>query len=265
MSFIGMGTSLVDDFEIYLHEMGLSEYEARAYLGVLQSGTATAKEISDAADIPQSRVYDVLESLESMGFVTIQPGRPKKFGPIEPELAVSQYVQHKRSNLENEIAQSRKVGDQFLEKLDGQQFQYRQNDEIDVFWSYKGKNYILKQFGRYCSNATDEIRMITKGNSFERVVQSHKEILQNRHEHGVDIRIIVPHDGINNMVLDTASEWAELRDRDAIEGRIYLFDSNRVLITWLSDQEDRFVAMATQSSQLEMTIGQLFELSWNSP
>lgn len=262
MCFVGMGTSLADDFEIYLHELGLSEYESRAYLGVLQSGMTTAKEISEAADIPQSRVYDVLESLESKGFVTVQPGRPKKFAPIEPELAVNQYIQHKRANLEEQISRSKEVGDAFLDELDGQQFQYRRNDEIDVFWSYKGKNYILKQFGQYCNSASDEIRMITKGGSFERVVSNHKEILRDRYEHGVDIRIIVPHDGVRDVVLDTASEWADVRDGDAIEGRIYLFDSQRVLVSWLSDQEDRFVAMATQSSQLQMTFGQLFELFW---
>jgi sugar-specific transcriptional regulator TrmB len=135
MTIQEMGTSLADDFAIYLHEMGLSEYEARAYLGVLQGGMTTAKEISEAVDIPQSRVYDVLESLESKGFVTVQPGRPKKFGPIEPELAINQYVQYKRANLEDELDRSRKVGDEFLDELDGKQFQYRQDDDIDVFWS----------------------------------------------------------------------------------------------------------------------------------
>lgn len=264
MSFLAMGTSLADDFEIYLHEMGLSEYESRAYLGVLQSGMTTAKEISEAADIPQSRVYDVLESLETKGFVTVQPGRPKKFGPIEPELAVNQFVQYKRNNLEEEISQSRKVGDEFLDELEDQQFMHRQNNEIDVFWSYKGKNYILEQGGQYCNSASDEIRMITKGNSFERIVSHYKEVLKDRHEHGVDIRIIVPFDEVRDVVLDTASEWADLRDGDAIEGRIYLFDSQRVLVSWLSDQEDRFVAMATQSSQLQMTFGQLFELFWEN-
>jgi len=266
MASLGMGTSLADDFEIYLHEMGLSEYESRAYLGVLQSGMATAKEISEAADIPQSRVYDVLESLESKGFVTVQPGRPKKFGPIEPELAVNQYIQYKRSNLEEEISRSRNVGDEFLGALDDQQFVHRQNDEIDVFWSYKGKNYILKQFGQYCNSTTEEIRIITKGDSFGRMVSHHKEMLRDRHEHGVDIRIIVPFDEARDVVLDTAMDWAELRDGSAIEGRIYLFDSQRILVSWLSDQEDRFVAMATQSSQLQATFGQLFELFWeNAP
>ena len=259
-----MGVSLADDFEIYLREMGLSEYESRAYLAVLQSGMTTAKEISEAADIPQSRVYDILDGLETKGFVTVQPGRPKKFGPIEPELAVSQYVQLKREHLEEEISHSKKVGDQFLEELDGKQFRYRQNDELDVFWSYKGKNYILKQFGQYCQSSADEIRMITTGDSLERMIGHHKEILKNRAEHGVEIRIVVPHNDVNDVVLNTAREWAELRDCGGIEGRIYLFDTQRVLVSWLSDQEDRFVAMATQSSQLRVTFNHLFELLWST-
>jgi len=263
MTIQEMGTSLADDFAIYLHEMGLSEYEARAYLGVLQGGMTTAKEISEAVDIPQSRVYDVLESLESKGFVTVQPGRPKKFGPIEPELAINQYVQYKRANLEDELDRSRKVGDEFLDELDGKQFQYRQDDDIDVFWSYKGKNYILQQFGQYCAASNNEIRMLTTGDSFERFVTQHKEVLRDRHENGVDIRIIVPEDGVNDVVVDTAREWADVRHGYAIEGRIYVFDNQRVLISWLSDQEDRFVAMATQSTQLRQTFVQLFELFWD--
>ncbi|PSQ56781.1 TrmB family transcriptional regulator [Halobacteriales archaeon SW_8_68_21] len=255
--------SLADDFSIYLHEMGLSEYEARAYLGVLQSGITTAKEISDAVGIPQSRVYDVLESLKSKGFVTVQPGRPKKFGPIKPELAINQYIQYKRSNLEDELAQSREVGSDFIDELDEKQFQYHNNNNIDVFWSYKGRNYILEQFGQYCAASSDEIRMLTTKDSFERIVTKHKEILKDRHKHGVNIRTVMPEDGINDVVIDTAREWADIRYGGNVEARIYIWDDQRVLISWLSDHENRFVAMATQSSQLRQTFVHMFDLFWN--
>jgi sugar-specific transcriptional regulator TrmB len=259
-----MSTSLVDDFALYLNEMGLSGYESRAYLAVLQGGLSTATEISDAADIPQSRVYDILEDLEEKGFVTLQPGRPKKFGPIEPELAVNQYVEFKRNQFERKISQTRKIGEEFTTELDEENFQYRTNDEIDVFWSYKGKNYILSQFGEYCQSASEDIRMIMKGDSFRRMVNHHKEVLSRCYEHGVDIRIIVPYDEIDDVVIETAREWADIRSGPNIEGRIYLFDSERVLVSWKSDQEDRFVAMATQSSQLQLTFGQLFDLFWEN-
>lgn len=259
-----MSTSLVDDFALYLNQMGLSEYESRAYLAVLQSGLSTATEISDAADVPQSRVYDVLEDLEEKGFVTVQPGRPKKFGPIEPELAVNQYVEYKRDSFEDKISRTRETGEEFVNELDEENFQYRQNDEIDVFWSYKGKNYILSQFGEYCQRSSDQIRMVMKGNSFERMVNQHKEVLHDRHDHGVDIKIIVPYREVRDMVLETAREWADLHNATGIQGRFYLFDAERVMVAWKSDQEDRFVAMATQSSQLQATLRMLFDLFWEN-
>lgn len=259
-----MSTSLADDFALYLNEMGLSEYESGAYLAVLQGGLMTAAEISAASDIPQSRVYDVLEDLEEMGFVTLQPGRPKKFGPIEPELAVQHYVEFKRSQFENEISQTRDIGNEFISQLDEENFQYRTNDEIDVFWSYKGKNYILTQFGKYCQSTSDDILMMMKEGSFERMVNKHKEVLKRRYQHGVDIRIIVPHDKIDDVVLDEARDWADIRDGSSIEGRLYVFDSERVLVSWKSDREDRFVAMTTQSSQLQTTFRHLFNLFWEN-
>lgn len=259
-----MSTSLVDDFGLYLRDMGLSDYESRAYLAVLQGGLSTATEISDGADIPQSRVYDILEALEEKGFITVQPGRPKKFGPIEPELAITQYIEYKRDTFEDKISQTQNAGNTFLSQLEDENFQYRRNDEIDVFWSYKGKNYILSQFGEYCQSTTDEIRMVMKGGSFERVINHHKEVLRQRHDHGVDIRIIVPYDQVQSRVLETTREWADLHHASGIEGRFYLFDTKRVLVSWKSDQEDRFVAMATQSSQLQATLGLLFDMFWEN-
>lgn len=259
-----MPSDLADDFALYLHEMGLSKYESKAYLTVLQLGLTTATEIADSADIPQSRVYDVLDDLEEKGFVTVQPGRPKKFGPIEPEHAINHYVQYKRENFEQTLDQTQSVGEQFVEELNEQNFQYRQNDEVDVFWSYKGKNYILDQFGQYCASADERIWMIMKGNSFERVVNHHKEVLRDRHENGVDIKIAVPHAYVDDVVLEAAREWAELRDAPNIEGRIYLFDTDRVLIAWHSDREDRYVALTTESSQLQVTFSHLFSLFWQT-
>jgi sugar-specific transcriptional regulator TrmB len=258
-----MSKSLDEEFAIYLHEMGLSEYEASTYLGTLQLGSSTAKEISNVSDVPQSRVYDVLEQLKEKGFVTVQPGRPKKFGPIEPQYAVDQYTKYKRERLEEDLHQTKEVGKSFIDELDRQQFQYRQNEEIDVFWSYKGKNFILEQFGQYCESATDEIRMITMDNSMRRMVTTHKEILRERHEHGVDIRIVVP-ETVDPIVLDTATEWATVRHASDIEGRMYLFDNERILISFLSDQEERFVAIQTRSSQLCVTLESLFELLWSN-
>jgi sugar-specific transcriptional regulator TrmB len=252
-----------EEFELYLHEMGLSEYESAAYLALLRQGQGTAKEISNASDIPQSRVYDVLEKLERRGFVTIQMGRPKRYGAIEPDLAVEQYLNYKRNEFDASISKIENIGDQFVKELQSNQFQYKHHDEFDVFWSYEGKNYLLEQGGQLLANANTGIRMLTTANSFRRIVGHHKELLAKKADEGVEIRVLVNNfEQLDDVVIETAREWAVVRAAENIEGRIYLFDTDRILITFRNDLDTRYVGILTQSSQMYTTLSHLFELTW---
>lgn len=52
-----------------LQEAGLSQYEADAYLAVLERGTAPAVKIAEQTGVPKSRIYDVLRDLEREGYI----------------------------------------------------------------------------------------------------------------------------------------------------------------------------------------------------
>lgn len=67
-----------------LKHLGLTEYEARAYVGLVSAGSATAGMLSKTANIPYSRIYDVLSRLESRGWVEIQSGRPSRYRARSP-------------------------------------------------------------------------------------------------------------------------------------------------------------------------------------
>ncbi len=101
---------------MYLKELGLSKYEAHAYACLLRRGISTAQEVSDGADVPQPRVYDALGELEQKGFVDVQPGRPKKFGPIEPETAVEHFCEFKQRQYEDELSRKQQLGEQLAEE-----------------------------------------------------------------------------------------------------------------------------------------------------
>ena len=64
---------------------GLNTYEAKIWVSLLSKGTSTAGELSDIANVPRSRSYDVLESLEKKGFVTLKTGKPIKYIAIPPK------------------------------------------------------------------------------------------------------------------------------------------------------------------------------------
>ena len=47
-----------------LRDFGLNSYEAKIWTALLSKGISTAGELSDISNVPRSRSYDVLESLE---------------------------------------------------------------------------------------------------------------------------------------------------------------------------------------------------------
>ena len=73
---------------------GLNSYEYRIWTALLSRGTSTAGELSDIADVPRSRSYDVLESLEKKGFAVMKLGKPIKFLALKPEEVVDRVKKH---------------------------------------------------------------------------------------------------------------------------------------------------------------------------
>ncbi|HEQ78339.1 MAG TPA: TrmB family transcriptional regulator, partial [Euryarchaeota archaeon] len=58
---------------------GLNKYEALAYIQIVKSGVATAKEVSRGSDVPYSRTYDVLDSLEKKEWVLVEASKPYRY------------------------------------------------------------------------------------------------------------------------------------------------------------------------------------------
>jgi len=67
-----------------LHELGLTEYETRAYLSLIEEGVMTASEISAHGNVPYSKIYETLNSLEKKGWIETERGRPRRYYPKSP-------------------------------------------------------------------------------------------------------------------------------------------------------------------------------------
>lgn len=65
--------------------VGLSKYEARAYLGLIALGVAPADRVANVARIPRTSAYKVLDSLCEKDFATSTKGRPKVYRPVAPQ------------------------------------------------------------------------------------------------------------------------------------------------------------------------------------
>ena len=72
------------DFLNKLKDFGLNSYESKLWIALLSRGVSTAGELSDISDVPRSRAYDVLESLEKKGFIVVKVGKPIKYLAVPP-------------------------------------------------------------------------------------------------------------------------------------------------------------------------------------
>lgn len=92
-----MKENLVQD----LKEFGLSEYEAKAYLALTLHGPLPASLVSDFSKIPQSKIYEVLKSLNSKYLAEFWDGRPLKYKAVEPIFALRKMLNQKKMKIDN--------------------------------------------------------------------------------------------------------------------------------------------------------------------
>ncbi|MFZ1023866.1 MAG: helix-turn-helix domain-containing protein [Thermoplasmata archaeon] len=67
-----------------LGKVGLTLYEARAYIALVARGVGDASSLAQAAGIPRTSAYKVLESLSEKGYAQPTGGKPILFRPTAP-------------------------------------------------------------------------------------------------------------------------------------------------------------------------------------
>jgi HTH-type transcriptional regulator, sugar sensing transcriptional regulator len=73
------------DATALLQQLGFSEYEARAYLALLQRNPANGYELAKTSGIPRANIYMVLQKLEERGAaVRIETPDGSRYAPVAP-------------------------------------------------------------------------------------------------------------------------------------------------------------------------------------
>ncbi|MBN2067854.1 MAG: hypothetical protein JW744_05280 [Candidatus Diapherotrites archaeon] len=82
-----------------LEQLGLTEYESKTLSTLFKLGEAEAPGISRQAQVPKTRVYDVLNKLVEKNLVIEIRGRPKKYRGIEANKALDNLIEAKQAEL----------------------------------------------------------------------------------------------------------------------------------------------------------------------
>jgi sugar-specific transcriptional regulator TrmB len=139
--------------------LGLTRYEAGAYLALTRRGRATGAEVAKLAALPRQRIYDVLETLVERGLASIEPGRPAHYKAVSPETAVGVLVAAQRAELEHV---EREAASAVARLTPAYRAGRDENDPLDYIEVLREPAAIGARFAELEASAQREILVFTK-------------------------------------------------------------------------------------------------------
>jgi len=200
--------------------LGLTKTEIRVYVALLKSGTMTASEVSRAARVPYSKVYQALESLHKKGWVDRQKSRPTLYTAKTPESALEEL----RSQHESETREKEKVALAELASI----YEKKGEQERPDIWILRGTTEILSRVKNTVVNSRNEL-LIALPVGIAPYASQVASLLTAVKERGVKISILTSL-GIPEDTLSALSESAEVRTRRMMFGGGVVADSKDVVL-----------------------------------
>ena len=142
-----------------LTRLGLTSYEAKAYLALTRRGSSTAAEVARLAGVPRQRIYDVLASLVGKGLAISRPGTVVKYAATPPGAAFENLLADRRAELADLEQAAVQMVDQLSPAFEAGQ---EHTDPLEYIEVLRDRRAINARFGELQANIKDEILVFTK-------------------------------------------------------------------------------------------------------
>ena len=213
-----MSTS--DQAKRILRELGLTEYETRAYLSLLEKGATTASKISEHANVPYSKIYETLNSLERKGWVETRRGRPSRYCPKSPSEALSAA----RMRLEDSVKSWEQTILNELQPL----YEKREIREKPDIWILRGEFNTLAKLQEMLGKVKSRL-MIAAPTPTKALMEAAVPMLIHLQDSGVEILLMTSRD-MGKKNLEKIADVAEVRVRDHLFGGGVIVDGKEALL-----------------------------------
>ncbi|HLC32849.1 MAG TPA: TrmB family transcriptional regulator [Candidatus Nanoarchaeia archaeon] len=223
------------DFLNKLKDFGLNSYEANLWTALLSRGVATAGELSDIANVPRSRSYDVLESLERKGFVIMKLGKPIKYIAVPPADVIERVKKSIKEDADKQadLIEGLKTSD-LLSELKALYTQGIQLVEpIDMTGVVKGRANLYNHLASVIKNAQKSVLLMTTEHGLVRKAESLKNAIAKAKDRGVSVKILAP--AKNSAAAKILSQHAQVKDIDGVPSRFCVVDGKQVTFMVLDD------------------------------
>lgn len=244
----------------------LNLYEVKIWTALLSRGVSTAGELSDIANVPRSRSYDILESLEKKGFVVMKIGKPIKYIAVSPKEIVERVKKNVRIESDDKIKRLEELkGTDVIDELNNL---HTQGIEIiepsELSGSLKGRHNLYNHLELTIKNAEETVTIMTTTQGLLRKIEGLKPVFEQLKKRGVKVRICAPLTKEAIPAVKDLGNVAEIRHTDS-KARFTVVDKKELLFM-IADDKDVHptydVGIWVNTPFFAGALEELFELAW---
>ena len=246
----------------------LNLYEVKVWTALLSRGTSTAGELSNISDVPRSRTYDILESLEKKGFIVMKLGKPIKFVALKPEEVVERVKKNQLRDAKDRVKRLEALkDDEVLSELNGLFTKgVKFVEPSDLSGSMRGRQNIYNHLDMMIRDAEKSITIVTTEEGLSRKLEALMPSFEKCKKRGVKIRIAAPITKNNTNVARELKKVAEVRSLEKMKARFSIIDGTQLMFMLLDDEKfhpNYDVGIWISTEFFAQALEQLFELAWN--
>jgi HTH-type transcriptional regulator, sugar sensing transcriptional regulator len=187
-----------------LSQFGLTEYESRVYLTLLEKGALPVSELSFESRVPRTKIYPTVRSLESKKLLIKLPEEPLKYKALPPEQTLFDNLDAQKER----VKKMRRTIDK-LTKV------YQSSQELLDFekhevWSIKEEVKFRQRLRDMLQQARHEIFAIVCGDSVNFFFQF-KEFLKSAHFRDVHILLVTEANEKNAGSISELMQYCDIK------------------------------------------------------
>lgn len=245
----------------------LNLYEVKVWAALLSRGTSTAGELSSISDVPRSRTYDILESLEKKGFIIMKLGKPIKFIALKPAEVVERVKKNMMTDAKEKSKRLESLrGDEVLDELNalftkGVKFV----EPSDLSGSIKGRQNIYNHLDMMVRDAEKTVTIATTEEGLNRKFEALMPSFEKCRKRGVRVRVAAPITKNNIKIAKEIRKVAEVRNLEKFKARMTIVDGNQLMFMLLDDEKfhpNYDVGVWINTEFFAQALEQFFELAW---
>jgi sugar-specific transcriptional regulator TrmB len=204
-----------------LQDLGLTDYEIKVYLVLLDNPGSQASDAGRLAGVPVSKIYEVLSNLERKGWVESQQSkRPTRYFPKSPSTA----LQAVRIRLEREL----KSNEEYLLHELMPRYSRKETQERPEIWIVRGEYNILAKVQETIDRCKKEILVVVPS-ALNEVIDLVIPALAEIRNSGVTVRMLLSGQ-VSKESLSKLASLSQLRLKENMFGGGVISDAREVIL-----------------------------------